>query len=328
MNTAPSLANLSELDEMAAEAERIRDAALARANRKHRSIGIAEFLAMVIPARPMLLEPWLPSQGLAMVHAYRGTGKTHVALGIAVAVASGGKFLRWNASEPKGVLLLDGEMPAIALQERLADIISNSEKEPTAPLRIITPDLQEIGMPNLVDLEGQHEIDLHLDDISLVIVDNISTLCRGGRENEGDSWLPVQEWALRLRARGISVLFIHHSGKNGGQRGTSRREDVLDTVIGLRRPSDYSPDAGASFELHYEKARGCFGESVKPFEASLQDGQWLLKDLDDSTTEKVAAMLNDGCERRDIADALGMHKSNVSRHEKKARDLGLLRGAL
>jgi putative DNA primase/helicase len=296
-------------------------------NRKATSIGIADFLAMEIQPRSMLLEPWLPAQGLAMLHAYRGTGKTHVALGIAVAVASGSKFLKWFAPEPQGVLLLDGEMPAIALQERLAVIISNADKEPSAPLRIITPDLQEFGMPNLAAHDGQQEIDLHLEGISLVIVDNISTLCRGGRENESDSWLPVQEWALRLRARGISVLFIHHSGKDGKQRGTSRREDVLDTVIGLRRPADYSPDAGASFEVHFEKARGCHGEDVRPFEARLQDGQWLMKDLEDSTTEKVAAMLNEGCERRDIADALGIHKSSVSRHESKARKLGLLRGA-
>lgn len=322
MSHAPNLAAIQ--DEVEGEAERIRDGALAQANRKHRSVGIEEFLAMEIPAREMLLKPWLPSQGLAMIHAYRGTGKTHIALGIAVAVASGGQFLKWNAIGPRGVLLLDGEMPAIALQERLASIISNSAREPAAPLRIITPDLQKFGMPNLADYEGQQEIDLHLNEISLVIVDNISTLCRGGRENEADSWLPVQEWALQLRARGISVLFIHHSGKNGAQRGTSRREDVLDTVIGLRRPADYSPDAGACFEVHFEKARGCHGEDVRPFEAKLQDGQWLMKDLEDSTTEKVAAMLNDGCERKDIAEALGINKSTVCRHEKKARKAGLV----
>ena len=68
-----------------------------------------------------------------------------------------------------------------------------------------------------------------------------------------------QRWLLSLRRRGVSVLFIHHAGKGGQQRGTSRREDILDTVIALRRPHDYSPKEGARFEVHLEKARGLYG---------------------------------------------------------------------
>src|ERR1700704_5475076 len=81
------------------------------------------------------------------------------------------------------------------------------------------------------------------------------------------SWLPVQSWALRHRRLGRAVAMLHHAGKGGGQRGTSRREDVLDTVVSLRRPSDYSPDQGARFEVHFEKARGFHGQAAQPFEA-------------------------------------------------------------
>jgi hypothetical protein len=51
------------------------------------------------------------------------------------------------------------------------------------------------------------------------------------------------------------VLLIHHAGTNGRQRGTSRREDALDTLIALKRPEDYSPEQGARFEVHFEKLR-------------------------------------------------------------------------
>jgi hypothetical protein len=51
----------------------------------------------------------------------------------------------------------------------------------------------------------------------------ISTLCRSGKEDESDSWLPIQNWLLSLRSLGKSVLKIHHAGKSGQQRGTSRR---------------------------------------------------------------------------------------------------------
>ena len=62
-----------------------------------------------------------------------------------------------------------------------------------------------------------------------------------------------------LYLMGISVLFIHHAGKGGQQRGTSRREDVLDTVIAMRKPADFNPGDGAYFEIHFEKARGLYG---------------------------------------------------------------------
>lgn len=235
-----------------------------------RAVNIPEFLSMKIPTRENILNPWLSTQGLAMVHGIRGLGKTFFVMGVALAVASGGKFLKWQANKPCGVLYLDGEMPAVTLQERYSRFIVSVNPKPMVPLlKIVTPDLQKFRMPDLTIIEGQQLLEPHLDGIRLVIVDNISTLCRRGRENEAESWLPVQEWALRLRTRGISVLFVHHSNKSGLQRGTSRREDVLDVVIGLRRPVDYRPDEGAKFEVHFEKSRGIYGDDVKPFEAAL-----------------------------------------------------------
>jgi putative DNA primase/helicase len=57
----------------------------------------------------------------------------------------------------------------------------------------------------------------------------------GLRENDSDAWSPIQQWLLQLRRRGLAVLIVHHAGKTGGQRGTSRREDVLDSSFCLRR---------------------------------------------------------------------------------------------
>ena len=202
-----------------------------------------------------MLAPWLPVKGLALLHAPRGLGKTHVALGTAYAIATGTGFLRWKAEKPWRVLLLDGEMPASALQERLKTI---SEFNGTAPptwehLTIAASDLQDIGLPDLSDPGAQRFYDQLVEAHDLVIVDNLSTICRSVKENEADSWTPVQNWALTLRRAGKSVLFIHHGGKSGQQRGSSRKEDIVDTVIALRRPPDYSPDDGARFEVHFEK---------------------------------------------------------------------------
>ncbi|MDA8155220.1 MAG: AAA family ATPase [Actinomycetota bacterium] len=294
-----------------------------------RAVSAEEFLKLELPPREIILNPWLPTQGLAMIHAYRGVGKTFSGLGIGAAIASAGTFLRWTASVPKGVLYLDGEMPAITMQERLAAAIIGIGKPLKAPFKLITPDLQETGMPDLSTPEGQAEIEPFLTGISVVIVDNISTLF-SGVENKAEDWAPAQAWALHLRRRGISAVFFHHDGKGGFQRGTSKKEDVLDTVIQLKRPADYCPDEGARFEVHFEKARGFYGDDAKAFEAKLTfDGEgqqtWALKDLEDSLTEKVARLLNDGLQQKDVAIELKVTPGTVSKHKKKAQEAGLLR---
>lgn len=296
-------------------------------NRHLRVVGLSEFLAMKLPQRELILTPWLPRSGLALIHARPGIGKTHLSFGIAYAVATGSQFLKWCAPKPRGVLLLDGEMCASAAQERFAMInLMNGHHSLSAKLNFLTPDLQEFGMPDLGTLEGQEEINQFItDDIELIIVDNLSCLVRTGKENEGDSWLPIQSWALSLRAKGKSILFIHHSGKGGSQRGSSKKEDILDTVISLKRPEDYNPDKGAAFIINFEKARGFYGEDANPFEANLTEDVtgkpcWLIKSLEESTYDKVITMLNDGVSQKDIAIELNINKSNVSRYATKAKE--------
>lgn len=294
------------------------------------ALTLEELLQKEIPIRNNLLSPWLPSQGLCMIYSTRGLGKTWMALAIAHAVASNDSFLSWETGSAEGVLYIDGEMPMAVMQERLAQIVTSSSKEISAPFSIITPDAQEFGIPDLSKTDGQERINkLISDGTKLIVMDNLSSLTRTGKENEGESWLPVQEWALRLRSRGKTVLFIHHSGKDGQQRGTSRREDVLDTVISLKKPADYKQQDGACFEVHFEKNRGLYGDDVKPFEVRLTqnstvDGikkfEWTWKSLEASTFEKVCRLNNEGMSQGEIADELEINKSTVSRHVKRGRE--------
>jgi len=288
------------------------------------AIDVCDFLSRDIPRRAHILAPPIPEQGLVMVYGPRGLGKTQVSVGIAVAVACGGTFLKWSAPQPAGVLLIDGEMPAAAMQARLASAITVSDRELSAPLRLITPDLNwESGMPDLSTLAGQQSVDsLVTDDIRLIIVDNLSSLLRSGVENDAESWLPLQTWALRHRAAGRSVLFIHHAGKGGAQRGTSRREDVLDTVIALRRPSDYRQSEGARFEVHFEKGRSLFGNDAKAFEAQLQVDEhgravWTMKDLEANQDKQISELAELGMKPGEIAQELGVSRATIYRRMPK-----------
>jgi hypothetical protein len=295
-----------------------------------RIVTLGEFLQMPIAPREAILGPWLLTQSLSMIHAWRGVGKTFVALNIAYAVASGGSFLKWSAKRARSVLYLDGEMQASELQARLRAIVGNDSCDGNLHnLRILTPDLEQGPMPDLATADGQAAIERGIEDAELIVVDNLSTLVRDvSRENDAESWRSVQEWALRMRQKKRAVLFVHHSGKGGAQRGSSKKEDTLDTVICLQHPTDYRHDQGARFEVHFEKARSVFGPEAASFLAALrvEDDRavWRCSPIQPSRLEQVAALANQGQRQKDIASALGIDKSQISRLMRDARGLGLL----
>jgi putative DNA primase/helicase len=186
---------------------------------------------------------------------------------------------------------------------------------------ILSADLIDLGIGNVASPEVQAKLDPLLDGVELLVLDNLSSLTSVIRDNDAESWSPIQEWLLRLRRRGVSVLIVHHASKGGEQRGTSRREDVLDTSISLRRPSDYHASQGARFEIHLEKARGIYGDRAKPFEAHLEvlDGaaHWIIREIEDVNLARVKVLLDDGLTIREIADETGIPKSTAGRLKKQ-----------
>ena len=296
-----------------------------------RAPDVQELASVPFKKRETILAPWLHSQDLCMVFASRGIGKTHFGIAIAYAVAAGGMFLRWHAPKPAKVLYLDGELPGGVMQRRL--LMHCPEAEP-APgfLRVFTPDLPEMdgrALPDLSTYEGQDEIDAMIEpDTALVIVDNLSAWARTGRENDAESWHPVADWILSLRRRGIAVILIHHAGKGGQQRGTSKKEDLLDVVIGLSRPKDYDPQQGAVFVAEFTKARNLTGEDAESLEVSLagddERATWTCRTVEASTFDRVVALANDGLTPGEIATELEINKSSVSRHQRRAKDAGLI----
>lgn len=288
-----------------------------------------EFARLELPPRATILEPILPERGLAMLFAGRGIGKTHVALGIAYAVSIGGEFLRWRAGEPHNVLYVDGEMPQQALQERLLAIMANADRRPRADaLRFLCMDRQPLGLSlNLADPKHQELVNFQLGDAKFLVLDNLSTLVNGGPENDAESWISMQAWLLQLRRQGVTVLVVHHAGRGGNARGTSKREDVLDTVIQLKHPDDYEPDDGARFEVHLTKARGVFGDEALGFEARLETDEnggaiWVCADLDGAEQEdldRVLELSESGMSIREIASEISQSKSKVQRMLKKVK---------
>jgi hypothetical protein len=285
-------------------------------------LGLSTFLTMKIPQRPFIL-PWCREQNTCMIHAWRGVGKTLFSLNVAYAIASGGNFLDWQVTNPRKVLYIDGEMPAIALQERLSNIVKRNKGTTPANddyFQILASDTQDLGIPFLDTIEGQVAIQPFVDKADVIILDNLSTLtCQP--ENDAQSWIPMQQWVLAQRRAGKTVILIHHSGKTGAQRGNSKREDILDVVISLRRPNDYTPEQGARFELHFEKTRGISGKQVAPLEINVEerDGilHWIHKELEIAILLRIKDFVAMGMTEREIVNELSISRATFYRYKKK-----------
>lgn len=256
---------------------------------QYRVATLGELLKMDIPPRQWLLYPFLQERSTCMLYAKRGVGKTYVGLSIALAVAGGVNIMGFNADAAHKVLYIDGEMAAYDLRERaralalgLGDSFSGFDN-----LQFLSAELQPDGSPNLAHPDTQAEIETLLADVDLLIIDNLSALCSFGRENEAESWGPMQRWLLHLKHQGKSMLVIDHAGKNGDNRGTSKKQDALESIINLEPPEGYKTSEGARFIITYTKSRGVHGEDIEQCEARLREG-----DVPDSLTWDICGYIS------------------------------------
>lgn len=281
-------------------------------------LSLDELLKMDIPERYRLL-PWLPEGGLIMVYGTRGIGKTYLTLELGKALACGSPFLKWEISKPTGVLFVDGEMPLCDIRSRFTNLLNEKPKasvdflshehyyaKTEKDLNLASPDIQ-------YSIQGY--VESH-SDIKVIIFDNLSCLLPGLREDKRDDWtVQVLPFLLWLRRRGIAVVLLHHSGKTGDQRGTSSREDALDTVIRLDRIPNSGND-GANFIIRFTKSRGAYGDDVSDIEAKLTMiggvSTWTWKPLKESTEDRLLALTAEGIDSvKDMAEELQLSKGLV-----------------
>ena len=294
-----------------------------------RALNVMQLAAHRFPERVELLGPLIHAGDLGMWFAARGVGKTQVMLSIGAALAFGGSFLRWRVAVPVGVLYLDGEMSGAVMQQRVASFIpADAGDDMVENFRLFTPDLLPEGqpLPDLSTADGQAMVEkLIAGNTRVIIIDNLSAWCRTGKENESESWTPMVDWLLTLRRRGIAALLVHHAGKNGEQRGNSKKEDTLDMVVRLRHAGDYDPKTGAAFTWTLTKGRHLYGEDAADLDLTLKIdngvARWDWKLAETSTGERVGQLADEGMSATMIAEELGINRSTAWRALKKAGKL-------
>lgn len=289
---------------------------------------------MLMPLRPpaQLLSPWLQRGAVALLHAQPKTGKTYLALAVALAVANGAPLLGWQPSKPgrpRRVLYLDAEMPRWLLKKRLMQLGSDSGDVAFMSREALI--LNGDTMPDLGSDEGREDLSALVEefDPDLIVLDSLSALIRTGDENERGSWLPIEDWLQEQRARSRAVLMVHHQGKSGLQRGTSAREEVLDSCIAMTKHSH------GSLRLTIERLRDHDGPVDRTITARLdieaktarwrKVGKAKTDDGDMSDTRsQVLTLKKQDVPNGTIARRLRLDRKTVYDHVKRLEGAGLV----
>jgi len=183
---------------------------------------------------------------------------------------------------------------------------------------------------NITKPEVQQAITQHCVErgVKVLILDNLSTLASGMRENEADSWELVNPWLLDLRRRKIAVVIIHHAGRSGEMRGTSKREDNVFWIIALDDAKENADDKrGARFVSRFTKPSRNTQDEVPAYEwhfvTDNATGEVGISHRLAQTMDVFLGLIEDGVrECNQIAQEMKTSPATVSRLAKRAIDAG------
>lgn len=292
-----------------------------------------EFVATQFPPEEPILGPFR-SQQLALIYAPTGAGKTMFALGMAAAMALGQDFLRWPSRGPRRVLYVDGEMSAWELQRRLGGVqapnlylassMAMSTVHGIEPLNLAMPEGQAVLLEWVRALA-----------IEVVYLDNLMCLSYvpGTSINSDESWRPVNQLCLTLRAAGLLVVILDHANQTGHIHGTKTKLWHVNHGISITAIDDDEPDAFEAFSgrvsvgtkprlrVIWEKERGTKekaengGTLTDEFVATIGDvgTTWDVEIGDAAMKRRAVEMKENGMNIREIADELMVSKSKVGR---------------
>jgi len=280
-----------------------------------------------ITPRAKIVGDWMREGDLGFVYGFRGSGKTWLVDFLASGVSNGiAPADTWEFHSAENVLLVDGEMPYDDFKARLQSFGVNDKlhtlhhdvlfHQNGQSLNLTSPRMQRV-ITHLCKAKG----------VKLLILDNLSCLFSGMKENDNDAWEAVLSWLLELRRNRIAVLIVHHAGVNGRMRGASRREDAAFWVIKVEEIKNRSRDEiGARFGTEFEKHRNHSSpEWGREWSFLMEGGHLTIGCKELSFDEKVLRKIQDGLTgATDIAQELGCSKSNVSKSAKRLHSEGLI----
>lgn len=301
----------------------------------------AELQSRRFPRRDWLISNLMQEREMLLLHAPTGLGKTWFSLSLAIVTAGGGSFLRYSNSKPRRVLLVDGEMDLEDIQNRINELIPAVGADPEKTwenLRILSRQGQSMAVdfPDFGEPSVQRQVAKYMENenISLLVLDNFSTLVTVEDENSAAQMRGINQMLLRAKQANRAAILVHHSNKNGGYRGSSAIAVTINVILRLEPPDSSDPKLpGARFKITYEKVRGLLDSS--PYTAHLNphdetsaevklvwDEVQDVRDVIATVVEEIRSL--EYANQSELAKAVGKDRSTISRWIKKAEELRLL----
>lgn len=208
-------------------------------------------LMQELPTIPFLIDQLLPEQGLAVLWAPAGSGKTFTTLDMALHVASGQPW-QGRAVRQVPVLWVVGE-GFLGMRARVAAWCTETGTDPSVledwfVVRRLAWDL--------TDQASRYDVLLELDSMdlrpSLVVIDTLSSNGPPGFDDSNTKDMKMLMDAARIirDAYPATVLFTHHSGHD-----TSRMRGSTDAIGAVDVSFKLTPSSGGLVTFSVEKAR-------------------------------------------------------------------------
>jgi hypothetical protein len=291
--------------------------------------------ASVVPRTPLVLlngTPMMWSESITELFAWRGTGKTLWAMSLGLHLAAGKSMAGFSIPTAQKVLYVEGELPPSQLKERLEQL-SQGLTIPAGGFTLISKATQPRNKSQesvSINTEaGRAAIEAKIEETgaTVLILDSIASLAQIDTNRE-EHWIPIIEWMVELRCKGICVLYLQQSGKGGEQRGHSVSEDRIDLAIKLT--ATCNNPKGASFKMTFTKERQ---GSLTPLQMTCTHGVWAIdgrvaepkkepspKPKKKSVSKKqqpILEALQAGEPQRSIAERLNVSLRTVSKLKKE-----------
>lgn len=192
---------------------------------------------------PFLISPIIRKASGTVIFGGTGAAKSWTAISIGAAAANGKSVFpdRWPVMNPDGIkcLTIAGEMDIGEYGERLKRLHQHYAKDEEHKKNFILHigDQLDIASPEGFDRlneiidDAENNCGISGQPVELLILDNLTTL---SIEGENPANFGRIEYALKsIKARGISVILIHHENLKGDIRGARKISDVMDMKLHL-----------------------------------------------------------------------------------------------
>lgn len=225
--------------------------------------GLADFMRRPLPQ--WVIKGVLPKAALGVLYGASGSGKSFLALDMAISVARGENW-RGARTTQGGVAYVVAEGAGGFTARVRAYCQANNLAPDDIPLHLLA------GAPNLMEAKIAAALGAALvrcGPLSVIFVDTYARVMGGGNENEAkDTNTVVGNCELLHQLTGAIVVLVHHSGKDAakGARGSGALKAAADVELEVVRTKDYRAltvskmkDADDGVEYHFKLANVTIG---------------------------------------------------------------------